>query len=292
MPDWSFIARNIETLSGYLPDIDSVHAVSGGCISSAYILGEGEQRFFIKLSAAHSLAMFEAEYEGLQELASAEAICVPTPVSTGIAGSDAFLVMEYLPLGGSGSPEQLGTQLAALHRVQGRAFGWHRDNTIGATPQVNRYGDDWLDFWRRQRLDFQLQLAAKKGSARRLLQQGQALGERLAGLFHGYQPVPSLLHGDLWSGNYGYLRDGRPVIFDPAVYYGDRETDLAMTELFGGFPAAFYSAYQAAYPLDDGYAVRKTLYKLYHILNHYNLFGGGYLLQAESMLAQLLDEIR
>lgn len=109
--------------------------------------------------------------------------------------------------------------------------------------------------------------------------------------FDGYSPLPSLLHGDLWSGNVAFARDGEPVIFDPAVYYGDREADLAMTELFGGFDTSFYAAYQSAYPLDAGYPVRRTLYNLYHILNHANLFGGGYVRQAEAMMDRLLAEV-
>ena len=117
---------------------------------------------------------------------------------------------------------------------------------------------------------------------------GEKLLKNLERFFIGYEPKASLLHGDLWSGNYGYLNNGEPVIFDPAVYYGDRETDIAMTELFGGFPAEFYTAYNEAWPLDKGYQQRKNLYNLYHILNHFNLFGGGYAMQAENMMDQLL----
>jgi len=125
-----------------------------------------------------------------------------------------------------------------------------------------------------------------------LLRRGEALQATLTHFFTDHRPTPSLLHGDLWSGNYAFDAQGRPVIFDPAVYFGDRETDLAMTELFGGFPAAFYAAYNAAWPLDAGYATRKTLYNLYHILNHFNLFGGGYLSQAQGMIDRLLSECR
>ena len=114
----------------------------------------------------------------------------------------------------------------------------------------------------------------------------------LGALFCGYHPVPSLLHGDLWSGNYGATRDGEPVLFDPAVYYGDRETDLAMSELFGGFGPAFYESYNAVWPLDPGYAIRRDLYNLYHLLNHFNLFGGGYGAQSAAAIERLLREIR
>jgi fructosamine-3-kinase len=184
----------------------------------------------------------------------------------------------------------LGRNLARLHRVTARRHGWDRDNTIGSTPQINTPADDWIAFWRERRLSFQLKLAASKGHAARLSASGERLIEKLPAFFEGYTPVPSLLHGDLWSGNAAMDADGKPVIFDPAVYYGDREADLAMTELFGGFPHSFYAAYRTEYPLDAGYETRKQLYNLYHVLNHLNLFGGGYGAQAERMIEQLLAQ--
>ncbi len=140
-------------------------------------------------------------------------------------------------------------------------------------------------------MGFQLDLAARNGYTRTIQRHGEKLRSRVAGLFTGYRPHPSLLHGDLWGGNIGCVAIGEPVIFDPAVYYGDREADLAMTELFGGFPAEFYAAYREAWPLDAGYPQRRILYNLYHVLNHLNLFGGGYLAQAERMMAQLVGEL-
>jgi fructosamine-3-kinase len=171
-------------------------------------------------------------------------------------------------------------------------FGWHRDNTIGSTPQPNRRNRDWAQFWAGQRLDFQLRMAAANDAGARLVARGERLLEALPALLERHRPPASLLHGDLWSGNYAYTRDGEPAIFDPATYYGDRETDLAMTELFGGFPREFYAAYQSAWPLDAGYATRKRLYNLYHVLNHFNLFGGGYLAQAQGLIDGLLSEVR
>ncbi|MDO8262983.1 MAG: fructosamine kinase family protein [Gallionella sp.] len=167
-------------------------------------------------------------------------------------------------------------------------FGFPHDNFIGTTPQPNGWKDDWVDFWREHRLCFQLHLAAQNGYGGQLQALGGKLLDMLPAFFAGYTPQPSLLHGDLWSGNHAFLADSTPVIFDPAPYYGDRECDLAMTELFGGYPTDFYAAYRAAYPLDAGYAVRKDLYNLYHILNHANLFGGGYVRQAEQMMQRLL----
>ena len=177
-----------------------------------------------------------------------------------------------------------------MHRVTATRVGWHRDNTIGATPQINTPGADWIAFWRQHRLGFQLRLAGENGHRGRLLTQGERLLEQLPVFFSGYEPRPSLLHGDLWSGNAAFMRDGTPVIFDPAVYYGDREADIAMTELFGGFSAEFYRAYDETDPRDPGYATRKLLYNLYHVLNHLNLFGGGYRAQAERVIGELLAQ--
>ena len=201
-------------------------------------------------------------------------------------------MLEYLPLVPHGDAAQLGWQLAQQHRVGAPQFGWSRDNWIGATPQPNAWMDDWVSFWRDQRLGFQLRLAANNGYGGALQRDGDTLRAHLDAFFEGYMPVPSLLHGDLWGGNHGFLSGGEPVIFDPAAYFGDRECDLAMTELFGGFAPAFHAAYREAWALDAGYAVRKTLYNLYHILNHANLFGGGYAAQAARMTAQLLAHIR
>ena len=166
-----------------------------------------------------------------------------------------------------------------------------KSNFIGTTPQPNAWKDNWIDFWREQRLGFQLQLAATNGYGSQLQSLGENLLDALPAFFEGYAPQPSLLHGDLWNGNHAYQADGTPTLFDPAVYYGDRECDIAMTELFGGYSADFYSAYRASWSLDAGYSVRRDLYNLYHILNHANLFGGGYARQAEQMMQRLLVEI-
>jgi fructosamine-3-kinase len=265
--------------------------VGGGCINQSLTLtGRDERRFFVKLNTADKAEMFAAEADGLAELAHSGAIRVPRPIAHGTADGQAWLVLEFLALGGHGSGADLGQRLAALHRVSRKDFGWHRDNTIGATPQPNSPASDWVAFYREQRLGHQLKLARRSGAGKRLLQDGERLQANLRAFFSSYSPIPSLLHGDLWGGNFAYA-DGEPVLFDPAVYYGDREADLAMSELFGGFPQDFYSAYGEAWPLDPGYAVRRTLYNLYHILNHFNLFGGGYERQAGQMLGRLLAEI-
>ncbi len=267
--------------------------VSGGCINQSCIVGDGQQRFFVKFNRADLLDMFAAEEEGLREIRASETIRVPEPIGAATAGRSAYLVLEHVALSeGRVDDELFGRQLAQMHRRTQTRHGWHRDNTIGSTPQINTWQNDWLAFWREHRLGYQLSLAAQRGHHSALQHKGEQLMARLDGFFTGYTPAPALLHGDLWSGNYGALADGRPVIYDPAVYYGDRETDLAMTELFGGFSRAFYDAYHTAYPLDPGYTTRKTLYNLYHVLNHLNLFGGGYGAQAENMLDRLLSELK
>lgn len=272
--------------------VSGAQAVHGGDISQAFRLSDGVRSVFVKIQPAAGLAMFETEAAGLAELAAANAVRVPQVICHGLAAGQAYLVLDYLSLGARGDAAQLGRQLAQQHHVSAAQFGWTRDNWIGTTPQPNAWRDDWVGFWRTQRLGFQLQRAAENGYGGALQRDGESLLAHLDAFFDSYAPGPSLLHGDLWGGNHAYLADGTPVIFDPAVYFGDRECDLAMSELFGGFAPDFYAAYREAWPLDAGYAVRKTLYNLYHILNHANLFGGGYATQAAHMAAQLLAQIR
>ncbi|NOZ10036.1 MAG: fructosamine kinase family protein [Gammaproteobacteria bacterium] len=294
MPLWNTIAEHISEATGEAFQLQSEHAVGGGCINSATVLEGGDRRFFVKLNDASMLDMFAAESEGLNELARAGALRVPEPVCSGVDADSAYLVMEYLQLGSGGrhTLEKLGSGLAAMHRVTSARFGWLRDNTIGSTPQINSSDENWVRFWQQHRLGFQLNLAEANGGGKRLIDRGTELNQLLSVFFSTYAPVPSLLHGDLWSGNYSSDEKDEPVIFDPAVYYGDREADMAMTELFGGFGGRFFGAYNDAYPLDPDYKVRKVLYNLYHILNHFNLFGGGYRAQAEAMVDRLLAEIR
>lgn len=293
-PDWNTICEHIGTATGVSFRAQRCTSQCGGCINSAWLVEDGERAFFIKTNTAARLPMFEAEAEGLRELAAADALRVPAPICAGLAGDTAFLALESIRFGraGSTSLSRLGEALAALHRVTAPEYGWRRDNTLGPTPQPNGVTDDWVRFWRDRRLGYQLSLAAHNGHRGALLRDGERLLAGLDGILRSHRPAASLLHGDLWSGNYAVDDRGAPVIFDPAVYYGDREADLAMTELFGGFPPEFYAAYREAYPLQPGYALRKTLYNLYHVLNHLNLFGGGYLDQAHSMIQRLLAETR
>lgn len=291
--DLNQIAADISSATGEPFQIDHHSSIGGGCINSAYRVEGNGQAYFIKLNRADMLDMFIAEAEGLDEMANAVAIRVPRPVCTGTSRGQSWIAMEYLEFGAGskGVMVEFARQLAALHRHSQAQFGWHRDNTIGSTQQPNEQTTDWPDFWRQHRLGYQLELATRRGASGRMLRNGEKLMTQLDDFFTDYQPVASLLHGDLWSGNYAISAAGEPVIFDPAVYYGDREADLAMTELFGGFGGDFYAAYNEAWRLDHGYQIRKTLYNLYHILNHYNMFGGGYGSQAETMIEQLLSEV-
>lgn len=285
---WKEIAQAISQSTGQKFAIASTRSVSGGCINQGYQVSSNDQTYFVKLNDASKVEMFAAEALGLQQIYATKTITVPQPICWGTAGNSSFIVLQWLDLG-SGSNSSwtaMGRQLAAMHRAGSSQFGWSRNNTIGSTPQINTWMNNWADFFAEQRIGFQLKLAQRRGGdfleSNRVV---DAVREQLA----GWQPQASLLHGDLWSGNAAISRDGAPIIFDPATYYGDRETDLAMTELFGGFPAAFYDGYNEAWSLDSGYSQRKSIYNLYHILNHFNLFGGGYGHQAKTIIRQLIS---
>ena len=243
-------------------------------------------RIFVKLNAPRLADAFAAEADGLAALRAA-GMRAPEPIAHGTAAGHAYLALELLELGGREDFAALGRALAALHRSTGERFGWRRDNYIGASAQHNTQTGSWSDFWHERRLAPQLALAVANGHGeiRKPLEQ---LCGALPRLLAGHAPAASLLHGDLWRGNAGFVAGGAPVVFDPAVYRGDREADLAMSELFGGFPASFYAAYSEAWPLEPGYRRRKHLYNLYHLLNHLNLFGGGYLGQVRATLGLLL----
>ena len=289
---WNTIGQHISDITGTVFSIQDRRVIGGGCINTAYVVRGNGADYFVKLNSADRLEMFAAESAGLTEIVSSNTVRAPHPVCHGAAESASYIVMEYIPsgTGDKHSCIKLGQQLAAMHRITREQFGWKMNNTIGATPQINTRNRDWIEFWREHRLGYQLKLVAQKGYGRQLIKADQLL-ERFPALFSNYKPRPSLLHGDLWSGNYAVDKQGIPFIFDPAVYFGDREADIAMTELFGGFPAQFYSAYQDSFPLDAGYPARKNLYNLYHILNHVNLFDGGYLSQARQLIDQILSDI-
>ncbi len=290
MEELAAVAREIGALTGTPCRAAPERTVGGGSINRCYHWLTARGALFVKVGPPDVQAAFVAEADGLRELASARALRVPEVLATGAVDAAAFLALEWIERGPAGEAceRRLGEGLAALHGVTAPRFGWRRDNTIGRTPQANDWSTDWVEFFGERRLRPQLALAARHGLAALLEERGERLLAALPVLLAGHAPQSSLLHGDLWGGNWLASTAGDPVLFDPAVYYGDRETDLAMTQLFGGFGAAFYGAYRAAAPLPAGAALRAELYNLYHVLNHANLFGGGYAPQARALIDRLL----
>lgn len=289
MPDWQSIHAVLERAGVQTRPAETARPVGGGDISAAWRLESDHGPVFMKTGPASCADMFSAEAEGLVELAAADAVRVPRVIAHGEATDSAFIALEWLSFDrpGRDTEARLGAELAELHSNTGGRFGWRRDNTIGLTPQRNDWSDSWVDFFRDYRVGFQLNLAAENGFTGALQDQGGRLMRRLPMYFEGHDPAPALLHGDLWAGNWASC-NGEAVVFDPAVYYGDPETDIAMTRLFGGFGAAFYTAYDACKPPAPGHRERCDLYQLYHVLNHLNLFGSAYLARAQELIVRLI----
>ncbi|MDP5141519.1 fructosamine kinase family protein [Rheinheimera baltica] len=283
---WQAIVEHINSEQDGQFDIEQKQQLTGGNINIAYHISGKGQQFFVKINQREQLEQFESEVLSLQALQQANCIRVPASICTGQTIDKAFLVLEYLPLSNETVPgwRNLAQQLALLHKQHTQAmYGFDWDNSLGTTAQPNKWQANWSSFFSEQRLGWQLQL---------LLEQGFGFGkidslvEKCRQRLQHYQPPPSLLHGDLWRGNVGFVTDS-PAVFDPACYYGDRETDIAFTTLFGRFPEQFYQTYQEIYPLDKTYTERQDLYNLYHVLNHAYLFRGAYLVQAQEMIKQL-----
>ncbi|NEO22836.1 MULTISPECIES: fructosamine kinase family protein [unclassified Moorena] len=293
---WKEIADQISQVTGETFEINQRQSVGGGCINQGYALVGKTNKYFVKLNSASQVYMFEAEALGLKQMVATQTIRIPKPICYGTAVDCSYIVLEWLDLGGGNSTEswvKMGHNLAAMHQATPPQastdmdkFGWNQNNTIGSTPQVNQWMSDWVEFFVEYRLGYQFRLARRRSG--HFPKQDQLLAVVPKLLDH--QPQPSLVHGDLWGGNAAITMAGEPVIFDPATYVGDREVDIAMTELFGGFPAAFYRGYNEVWPLEQGYKRRKNLYNLYHILNHFNLFGSGYESQANRMIDQILKD--
>jgi fructosamine-3-kinase len=271
----------------------TTRSVGGGCIADARIATfEDGSRVFVK-TVAGVPDLFEREAEGLEALAAADAIRVPEVLAVDADG----LVLEFIARGSpqAGFFASFGRRFARLHRHAGPQCGFPHDNYIGATPQVNRPldgvfgeglddGSEWPGFFVERRLRYQARLAEERGHGPELLQLLDRCEARLYELLTAAIEPPCVLHGDLWSGNFMVDETGGPCLIDPAVYYGHREADLAMTRLFGGFDAAFYRAYDEEFPLAEGHEERLPAYQLYHLLNHLNLFGSGYYGQCERIL--------
>ncbi len=265
------------------------YPLSGGCINHSSRLQSSDGRiYFVKENNPNFLPFFEAEAQALDEIKSTQTIRVPEVITFGLTSSASFLVLEFMEEASPtpASSAQLGKSLAQLHIVSQPFFGWEINNCIGATPQPNPRTENWVDFYRSHRLSHQFSLAKEKNKR---FEKVEELLDGMPFFFQNYSPHPSLLHGDLWGGNVSVNSDGTPFIFDPASYYGDREADIAFTYMFGGFPPSFYQGYNEVYPLDQGFRMRKSLYNLYHELNHFNLFGGGYAASAQSSIFELVS---
>jgi fructosamine-3-kinase len=247
---------------------------------------------FVKANRSVPEDFFDAEASGLLALASFHILRVPGQVWSGRVGGRAILVMDAVDEGSPGpdSFSDFGRQLAEHHQASSRfEFGFHSDNYLGTTPQRNDWSTDWVDFFRRRRLGYQLRLARDSGrSTPELERLGDLLLEELGEWLDLADEPGCLLHGDLWSGNLLVDRAGRAVVIDPAVHFGHRECDLAMAQLFGGFPPSFYDAYREFWPLPPKGAERLSIYQLYHQLNHLNLFGQGYLAGCLATLRRLV----
>lgn len=289
----SLIERLTEHLSahcGQPVDVEDAFPVGGGSINDAWRLQTDAGRFFVKVNSADRFpSLTEAEADGLGRLRTANALRVPEVIAHGEDHDDAYLLLEWIDGGlqGPGFWEFFGRGLARLHRHTQERFGLERDNYIGTLRQANAPDAAWPAFFIHQRLEPQLRMARD----RKRVEAGMAF--RFERLFHRLESLfpaepPALLHGDLWSGNFLCDSEGQPVLIDPAVYYGHREMDLAMTRLFGGFNEALHGAYQDEWPLQQGWEERVDLCNLYPLLVHVNLFGGGYVQQVEAVLRRFV----
>ncbi len=271
--------------------IDS-QSLSGGCISNAYKIKTGIGIiYFLKYNSSVNSDMFIKEAHGLQELNKAGVIKIPDVICYG----EDYILLEQIEAGNKQKnfSEDFGRKFALLHKFTGKYYGFYEDNYIGSNPQLNiskeNEKQDWANFYFNKRILFQLHLAEETGNSTSELRKSIAVLEnKIDEIVVDNGENPSLLHGDLWGGNYLINEKGFACLIDPAVYYGNREADLAMTKLFGGFDLRFYEAYNEAFPLPDGYEYRENIYKLYHVLNHLNLFGGGYYSQAMSLISNYI----
>ncbi len=276
-----------QALAGWGDDtsIRAIDRVGGGDINQAARVTTGRSRYFVKWNPRPLPRLFEAEARGLRLLTSARAVRVPEVVA--LVEQPPALVLEWIEAHGSKADvaEALGRQLAQQHRAHGASYGLDHDNYIGANPQINRPSPSWIEFFRERRLGFQAELARRNGYLdNRRAAALERLMARLDEWIDEAACLPSLLHGDLWGGNFMAGPHGEPVLIDPAVYFGDREAEIAFTELFGGFGPRFYAAYDEAWPRAPGYTDRRDLYNLYHLLNHLNLFGEGYAGSVDAIL--------
>lgn len=267
-----------------IKDIQACVPVSGGDINDAYRIDTSTQRYFLLVQPQTPASFFDHEIEGLTLLG--EVALVPTVINSGAINGDAYLLLEWLTTG-RGDQHELGHLVASVHQVHQSQFGFDHDVLNTKLPKINTWQTNWGQFYVEQRLEVLAQRAAQNGlwsSVRQ--QQLNRLEKKILAYYQNHETKPSLLHGDLWTGNYLFTADGKPALIDPDVFYGDRELDLAMTTLFGGFSADFYVGYRSQYPLPDGFEDRLAWYQLYYLLAHLNLFGETYGPAVDRILTQ------
>ncbi|KAI3693895.1 hypothetical protein L1987_76850 [Smallanthus sonchifolius] len=272
---------------GKATQITGITPVGGGCINLASRYNTDAGSFFVKTNRHIGPEMFEGEALGLNEMYETKSIRVPKPFKVGaFSTGGSYIIMEYIEFGSSrGDQSVLGRKLAEMHKAakSENGFGFHVNNTIGSTPQMNTWTSDWIEFYSEHRLNFQLKLAQQQYGDSAIYEKGQRLVKNIAPLFEDVTIEPCLLHGDLWSGNISSDKNGEPVILDPACYYGHNEAEFGMSWC-AGFGGSFYNAYFEVMPKQPGFEKRRDLYLLYHYLNHYNLFGSGYRSSAISLI--------
>lgn len=295
---WSALCELIDPST----KISEVRPLDGGCISNAMQIRLtsdrlGNRTVFAKSNEPSFIGNFQSEWDGLIALAATDSILVPEPIAVGTAAERSWLITEWVETRPQSERlfDQFGRQLAELHRVTaGSQIGWSRDNFLGAAIQPNTATASWVEFVAQNRIGFQLRWAVDQQRAdAKLRRQGEAIVAAMPELLSGRADETSLLHGDLWSGNYLFGTTNEklssvPVIIDPAVYAGCREAEFGMLKLFGSCPLEFYEAYQTVWPMADGWQRRINVYVLYHLLNHLNLFGSGYLRQCHHVASEIL----
>ncbi len=284
------IKSKIEYILG--SKITEMNPLSGGCISNAYEVNtKNGNSYFLKNNYSSGNDMFFTEAHGLQELGKPGVITIPKVISF----DEEFILLDFIESSGRSKnfSEDFGRKFAMLHKFNNEKYGFYEDNYIGSNPQPNIPENDeaknWTKFYFNKRILYQFHLAEKSGNSTSELRSSiSKLENKIDSIITDNSEKPSLLHGDLWGGNYIVDKNGFACLIDPAVYYGNREADLAMTKLFGGFDSKFYQAYNEEFPLAEGYDYRESIYKLYHVLNHLNLFGSGYYSQAISLIKYYL----
>ncbi|XP_019059778.1 PREDICTED: protein-ribulosamine 3-kinase, chloroplastic [Tarenaya hassleriana] len=276
---------------GKATHITRISSVGGGCINLANRYDTDAGSFFVKTNRSIGPEMFEGEALGLGAMYETRTIRVPKPFKVGaLPTGGSFIIMEFIEFGASrGNQAELGRKLAEMHKAgkSSKGFGFDVDNTIGSTPQINTWSSDWIRFYGEHRLGYQLKLARDQYGDSAIYQKGHRLIKNMESLFENVDVEPCLLHGDLWSGNITYDKNGEPVILDPACYYGHSEAEFGMSWC-AGFGPSFYNAYFEIMPKQPGFERRRDVYLLYHYLNHYNLFGSGYRSSAMSIIDEYL----